>query len=412
MKKEKKEINLKKRLEEQGFSNDEINKIMASRKRKTTTIVVGTFAVIVVIAGLVIVKEIKANKQKDTPIENEQQKQQEEEKKLEEDIKNDKPDKDPEDIVIPDNATKEEKEKLQEEKDYWSIVKQIKSRLEDSIQSMKNGSESEDFIKNFRNIRRINNFYVDSEGALIVDADVLYGNQFMDKLYLKQMNTIFSLSNDSVTLNDSNAEGVLNFIDDTQTKSMLLTNFDESAFDTGLNDFYNNHLKNYAGLKELQDDGYELELQDVKCSLASFSEAPMKMFCISKATKGEDVKYNLMEINLSMITMEMSLDQWVEYAKTSKNDNIVVRFDKTYRSADFDWKALSEEYSGQKTQEEQAQDVIDSFSSLDENGEEVLDYPAFKQFDQQQQAEKEAKELEQKMRQEAKVTYSEQELGF
>ena len=62
--------------------------------------------------------------------------------------------------------------------------------------------------------------------------------------------------------------------------------------------------------------------------------------------------------------------------------------------------------------EAKAQAIIDSFSSLDENGEEVLDYPAFKQFDQQQQAEKEAKLALEEELPEIKLTYSEQELGF
>ena len=118
----------------------------------------------------------------------------------------------------------------------------------------------------------------------------------------------------------------------------------------------------------MQDAGYDVELQDMKCMLASFSEVPMRIFCVSKATKGDDVKYNYMEINASMVTMEMTLDQWVEYSKTSNNDNLHVGFDQTYKSAELDWKALSEEYSGQKTQEAQAQAEIEEISTRDENG--------------------------------------------
>ena len=89
----------------------------------------------------------------------------------------------------------------------------------------------------------------------------------------------------------------------------------------------------------------------------------------------------------------------------------------------YDWQNATFEYKGQEqsdeqiteeqqTEEQVAEELLNSFKSLDENGEEVLDYPAYQQCIQQMEAEKEAKELEQNMTQETKVTYSEQELGF
>ena len=163
----------------------------------------------------------------------------------------------------------------------------------------------------------------------------------------------------------------------------------------------------------MQDDGYDVELQDMKCTLASFSEVPMRIFCVSKATKGEDVKYNYMEINVSMVTMEMTLDQWVEYSKTSNNDNFHVGFDQTYKSAELDWKALSEEYSGQKTQEAQAQAEIEEISTRNENGNVTgFDWNAYADLMKQKEAEKEARELEQTATQQESVTYSDQELSL
>lgn len=414
-----KEEKLRNKLKKQGLSEKEIEKIVKSKNKKLAPkLIVGTFATALIVAGVVFVvnnfKKGSSNIKNETPAE---KRAKEEDQKLKQDLEKDQPDKNPEDIVIPEDATDEEKEKIEQEKDYWQVIKQIKTQIKELIKSTEanynNESPAPNYIKNLQSIRRINNFYVGSDGSLIADIDLLYTENFGETSYMKQMNMIYSFGNENIELNDSSATDILNFIQDTQTQTKLLTNFVESNFETGLEDFYNNHLKNFAGLKELQDDGYDVELQDVKCMLASFSEVPMRIFCVSKATKGEDVKYNYMEINASMVTMEMTLDQWVEYSKTSNNDNLHVGFDQTYKSAELDWKALSEEYSGQKTQEAQAQAEIEEISTRNEDGNVTgFDWNAYADLMKQKEAEKEAKELEQTATQQESVTYSDQELSL
>ena len=414
-----KEEKLRNKLKKQGLSEKEIEKIVKSKNKKLAPkLIVGTFATALIVAGVVFV--VNNFKKGNSAIKNETPAEKiakEEDQKLKQDLEKDQPDKDPEDIVIPEDATDEEKEKIEQEKDYWQVIKQIKTQITELIKSTEANYSAENpapnYIKNLQSIRRINNFYVGSDGSLIADIDLLYTENFGETSYMKQMNMIYSFGNENIELNDSSATDILNFIQDTQTQTKLLTNFVESNFETGLEDFYNNHLKNFAGLKELQDDGYDVELQDVKCMLASFSEVPMRIFCVSKATKGEDVKYNYMEINVSMVTMEMTLDQWVEYSKTSNNDNLHVGFDQTYKSAKLDWKALSEEYSGQKTQEAEAQAEIEEISTINENGNVTgFDWNAYKDLMKQKEAEKEAKELEQTVTQQESVTYSDQELSL
>lgn len=414
-----KEEKLRNKLKKQGLSEKEIEKIVKSKNKKLAPkLIVGTFATALIVAGVVFV--VNNFKKGNSAIKNETPAEKiakEEDEKLKEDLEKDQPDKDPEDIVIPEDATDEEKEKIEQEKDYWQVIKQIKTQIIELIKSTEANYSAENpapnYIKNLQSIRRINNFYVGSDGSLIADIDLLYTENFGETSYMKQMNMIYSFGNENIELNDSSATDILNFIQDTQTQTKLLTNFVESNFETGLEDFYNNHLKNFAGLKELQDDGYDVELQDVKCMLASFSEVPMRIFCVSKATKGEDVKYNYMEVNASMVTMEMTLDQWVEYSKTSNNDNLHVGFDQTYKSAELDWKALSEEYSGQKTQEAQAQAEIEEISTRNENGNVTgFDWNAYTDLMKQKEAEKEAKELEQTVTQQESVTYSDQELSL
>lgn len=414
-----KEEKLRNKLKKQGLSEKEIEKIVKAKNKKLAPkLIVGTFATALIVAGVVFVvnnfKKGNSDIKNETPAE---KRAKEEDQKLKQDLEKDQPDKNPEDIVIPEDATDEEKEKIEQEKDYWQVIKQIKTQIKELIKSTEANYNAENpapnYIKNLQSIRRINNFYVGSDGSLIADIDLLYTENFGETSYMKQMNMIYSFGNENIELNDSSATDILNFIQDTQTQTKLLTNFVESNFETGLEDFYNNHLKNFAGLKELQDDGYDVELQDVKCMLASFSEVPMRIFCVSKATKGEDVKYNYMEVNASMVTMEMTLDQWVEYSKTSNNDNLHVGFDQTYKSAELDWKALSEEYSGQKTQEAEAQAEIEEISTRNENGNVTgFDWNAYTDLMKQKEAEKEAKELEQTATQQASVTYSDQELSL
>ena len=414
-----KEEKLRNKLKKQGLSEKEIEKIVKSKNKKLAPkLIVGTFATALIVAGVVFV--VNNFKKGNSAIKNETPAEKiakEEDEKLKEELEKDKPDKNPDDIVIPEDATDEEKEKIEQEKDYWQVIKQIKTQITELIKSTEANYSAENpapnYIKNLQSIRRINNFYVGSDGSLIADIDLLYTENFGENSYMRQMNMIYSFGNENIELNDSSATDILNFIQDTQTQTKLLTNFVESNFETGLEDFYNNHLKNFAGLKELQDDGYDVELQDMKCTLASFSEVPMRIFCVSKATKGEDVKYNYMEINVSMVTMEMTLDQWVEYSKTSNNDNFHVGFDQTYKSAELDWKALSEEYSGQKTQEAQAQAEIEEISTRNENGNVTgFDWNAYTDLMKQKEAEKEAKELEQTVTQQESVTYSDQELSL
>lgn len=423
-----KEEKLRLKLKKQGLSEKEIEKIVKSKNKKLAPkLIVGTFATALIVAGVVFVvnnfKKGSSNKEEKT---REEKRIKEEDQKLKQDLEKDHPDKNPEDIVIPEDATDEEKEKIEQEKDYWQVIKQIKTQIKELIKSTEanynnenpeanynNENPAPNYIKNLQSIRRINNFYVDTDGSLIADLDLLYTENFGETSYMKQMNMIYSFGNENIELNDSSAKDILNFIQDKQTQTKLLTNFVESNFETGLKDFYNNHLKNFAGLKELQDDGYDVELQDMKCTLASFSEVPMRIFCVSKATKGKDVKYNYMEINASMVTMEMTLDQWVEYSKTSNNDNLHVGFDQTYKSAELDWKALSEEYSGQKTQEAQAQAEIEEISTRDENGKVTgMDWNESQEKVEKKKAQNAAKLAPQDAAMDYMPLYSDQELSL
>ena len=416
----RKERRLRQRLIKQGLTENEIEKIIKAQKKKSIVKVVAVSAlvgVIIISGAVILVKKMKEDNS--SPITEQEKEAKEADEKLKDEIKKDTPDKKPEDIVIPDDASEEEKEKLQEEKHYWEITSNLKSCVENCIKQQvqkridnhENINNIEDCLKNLVSVRRINNIYKYDNNSLIIDCDYLYNEVFNDNSYLRQINASLVLENKSEELNISDINSLIDFINDSNTNAGLDVSYTQKDV-SNLNEFYENHIKNFV-FEDYIQQGYSVSLDKITCG-DYMNSCPVNFKCISKVSNQNEEFYIVNYVNSSMETQNMSKDEWVKFATTKGSDTerIFVTSTEKWGALNFDWKALSEEYSGQKTQEEQAQNVIDSFSSLDENGEEVLDYPAFKQFDQQQQAEKEAKELEQKMRQEAKVTYSEQELGF
>ena len=156
-----------------------------------------------------------------------------------------------------------------------------------------------------------------------------------------------------------------------------------------------------------------VELADIKCALSGNGEIPTRFLCVSKLTKDDEIIYMAHQLNTFMVTSNMDIEQWREFVKTTSNKNFSLELEQKWTPTDFDWKALSEEYSGQKTQEAQAQAEIEEISTRNENGNVTgFDWNAYTDLMKQKEAEKEAKELEQTATQQASVTYSDQELSL
>ena len=153
-----KEEKLRNKLKKQGLSEKEIEKIVKSKNKKLAPkLIVGTFATALIVAGVVFVvnnfKKVSSIIKNETPAE---KRAKEEDQKLKQDLEKDQPDKNPEDIVIPEDATDEEKEKIEQEKDYWQVIKQIKTQITELIKSTEANYSAENpapnYIKNLQNL--------------------------------------------------------------------------------------------------------------------------------------------------------------------------------------------------------------------------------------------------------------------
>lgn len=448
--KEKKEQKLREKWKKQGFSDEEIEKLVKAQRKKTTAkIVVGTFATAIVVAGVVftVATVMKNNKNNVTPTPTPTPdpdpipdpipdptpeptpEEIEKSKELEEEIKKDVEDKKPEEIDTkiddkqneldaaqkeledlknnPDAsqeeiAAAEEKQKqaeeqleaAKEEQSYWTVVSTIKDLYN------KNLSNSEKYPNSY--IRNINSIKESSNKVyLIVDVEIISKDS---KDILRTHNVALRLEGDHTTQNFSDAKGLSMFFNQCKEVHAFME-FDEENTEFA-NDIFN-CCQNKKGDKVL------LASKVIYNEDGNFSEVRLKTYNESKK-KTQYIGYDLSEFNELC-----SKEEIIEMAKSGELGNYVISY--TYYTSgtdlDYDWENATIEYKGQKTEEQQteeqeAEEIVNSFKSLDENGEEVLDYPAYQQCIQQMEAEKEAKELEQNMTQETKVTYSEQELGF
>lgn len=90
-----------------------------------------------------------------------------------EEIKNDFPDKDPESIEIPENATKQEKKEIEEEKAYWTVVSGIKELWNTKVASDRSSKYYNSTIRNVENLY--------SGGQMCAEVNYLYTEHGLQK---------------------------------------------------------------------------------------------------------------------------------------------------------------------------------------------------------------------------------------
>ena len=407
-KKERKEQEKIELWKMQGLSDLEIKKkLEKSRKNEKIQtgvkwVFVGGAIIALSFGAYKMVNKIIADQQ--TKLTPEEQKDLEEKKKdeekLKEDISKDVPDKDPEDIVIPivptkeDGATDEEiaeaekkAEEAKQEKGYWSVVKETKSKVSDSIQNeiVKITKEDPDFdqkalpeyLKGFDSVRRINNAYVMDDGSLVVNCDYLYRETFPNgESVLRQVNAAFRFVNPNIESTFNTPQDLIDFIQDEATTSEMF------GLNSGLEyeelaDVYYNHINHLGLLNDYAEEGAKVELEKIT-AYEYDGESPMHYYCISKVTNGDKITYVVTDATSQVKTQGMSMEEWKAWAKDPSDKSGVFKiYEYELSPLNFDWKALSEKYSGQKTQEAQAQAEIDSISKKDEQGKVVgLDWNA------------------------------------
>lgn len=333
-----------------------------------------------------------------------------ESEKVQQEIKNDKPDKKPAEIQTKiedkqtelENVQKEiedlknsgasEEEIVKAEEKQQQVEEQIKSAEQEKAywETVETVKESVSINENFstRNpelkIRRVNGVYM-YEGTAYINADFIKEEVIDGKSYYSKLNQ-FCRINDIVT-GKENYEEILKII-----SGDVIIDVDRTCINKNSQEQRDYFEKNKSSMDSIFDilENNDYSLSIIESWQTTTSEYPE--FIINAKSENDEMMY--------MATYSPELARY----RVQPIQKICPEF----------WAQLEIERSQTATTsaEAKAQAIIDSFSSLDENGEEVLDYPAFKQFDQQQQAEKEAKLALEEELPEIKLTYSEQELGF
>ncbi len=333
-----------------------------------------------------------------------------ESEKVQQEIKNDKPDKKPAEIQTKiedkqtelENVQKEiedlknsgasEEEIVKAEEKQQQVEEQIKSAEQEKAywETVETVKESVSINENFstRNpelkIRRVNGVYM-YEGTAYINADFIKEEVIDGKSYYSKLNQ-FCRINDIVT-GEENYEEILKII-----SGDVIIDVDRTCINKNSQEQRDYFEKNKSSMDSIFDilENNDYSLSIIESWQTTTSEYPE--FIINAKSENDEMMY--------MATYSPELARY----RVQPIQKICPEF----------WAQLEIERSQTATTsaEAKAQAIIDSFSSLDENGEEVLDYPAFKQFDQQQQAEKEAKLALEEELPEIKLTYSEQELGF
>lgn len=443
-KREKLEAQKIKEWREQGYSEAEIaKKLEKSRKtrkvKSAAKVIVVTLAIGATAIGIYKVAD-KVISDLQSKLSPEEQKdldeKKKEEEKLKDDISKDTPDKDPNEIVIPvvptkeDGATDEEIAEAQQkadeakkEKEYWMSVKETKEKISDNISDQiseitKNDpnfdkSALPEYLSGFQKVRRINNAYVMEDGSLIVDCDYLYQKTYANgESVLRQANASFRFVNPNLESTFNTTQDLINFMQNEATTSEMFGLNNGLEYEE-LADVYYNHINHLGLLNDYAEQGAKVELE--KITAYEFDgECPVHYYCTSKVTNGDKIIYVVTDVTSQIATQNMTMEEWKTWAKDPTNKRGVFSlYEYSMNPLNFDWKALSEEYSGQKTQEAQAQAEIEEISTRNENGNVTgFDWNAYKDLMKQKEAEKEAKELEQTATQQASVTYSDQELSL
>lgn len=264
----------------------------------------------------------------------------------------------------------------EQEKAYWETVETVKeSTTNNTTFSIENPGTT---------IRRINGIY-SYEGNAYFNIDAVKEEIIDGKSYYSQSNQFCRIS--KIVNGDETYEEVLKLISESGSIWVERTCINKNSQEQ--RDYFEKNKSSMDSIFDiLENNDYSLSI--IESWQTTTSEYPE--FIINAKSENDEMMY--------MATYSPELARY----RVQPIQKICPEF----------WAQLEIERSQTATTsaEAKAQAIIDSFSSLDENGEEVLNYPAFKQFDQQQQAEKEAKLALEEELPEIKLTYSEQELGF
>lgn len=328
--------------------------------------VAGIGLVVVLSAATGIYHVIKNNPGSKVPTEPET----DESKKLREDIANDIPDKNPNDIEIPEDAPEEEKQSLQEKKDYWTLIKATKDKISENLNTGK--YEPKKFVRKINHIQIYEEkLYVEAEIIAIINANLesetrcllLDRDELMTAEEYKNMASVSEYLNNPdfkikwlLTRHDTNLELGEQLIKTCLAKA-------EPTFQDLIGQGYEYKMLDafdtqYYEYKENQDsEEYKKEAIENEIHI-EFSKGEEKIYMAYKVGYSNYLyKYNLKKLQ------EMKTDPNADFSDAVVDRcsmNIIPGYEKT--------KSLIQEEQNSSTKNDEAQAEIEEISTRDENG--------------------------------------------
>ncbi|MGN1162868.1 MAG: hypothetical protein ACI4T2_03010 [Christensenellales bacterium] len=311
-------------------------------------------------------------------------------------IKDDFPN--PDDIIIPDDATEEEKEQMGVAKQYLTIFSSVNSLFKKTLQ--KSGENVENFA-----INEISDVYRAS-GAYVFNLDVLkcsngkyFHSNILFKVYSKETSTIEDLFQEANNFTNGQIE---------------------YEFDSYLS---NREMNSKLFNDKCPIDSYSVVLDVVLFTSGDMTETPIesnvlvtdgKEFCVM------NLYYWGHSIGKTYEEMQKEIQSQQSYARIKMLDS--------YTMSSFNWKEFLQEYKDYR-QEQSKQEALEleqagkataqsealaaSFETTNEQGEvDGFDWNAYQEYMKQKEAEKEDESIADQSKQQTTSLYSEKELGF
>lgn len=267
----------------------------------------------------------------------------EQERLLLEELKKTIPDKNPNDIIIPEDASEEKKQQLQDEKTYWQIIKDVKDKVNNNIiESFQNKEGIPTKASNFQSIRKIRNIF-QKDGKLIVDCTYLYLEEYGKQKILTEQSALISISSNNVELDASNLNSVIDFINSDTTSSFEWARIPIKNYD-GLNEFYQNHIKNSYYNKSYEKKGYSAELIRIE-SMPNTNGGFSSYYCVQRFSNGETSFYSWACLYDRSSNSSLPLDEWKKVATDQNAKTDLMYLEETiYYPLGVDWTLLTNQF--------------------------------------------------------------------
>ncbi len=331
-----------------------------AKKKGAKGIIIGIICVIIIAAIVVAVVYFMQGDKKISDLLNifnkteltqeqieEDNKAKEQEQKLLEEIAKDVEDKKPEDIIIPAGATEEEKQELQQEKEYWTVVNDFKDKANEDLvgkypKRTDNNPGTDSTYSNFKEIRKINNIFIDDYNNVYLLCDYLYDKELNNgDTVLSQCTGLIEVYNEDISIsNSSSLSDVIKVLNDKNTElgidKVICSDYKY------LEEFKNNHIYYCSTVSIKEKLGYNCELVMYGNSSENLNEKPREFYALYKYSKGLNIMYDYFSISG---LENLSLDEWEDYVVNQKTfDGLFEYQHKSFEALDFNFEELNEKY--------------------------------------------------------------------